>query len=163
MPKSYTFSSEQKTEIEDAIKSANDKKCYKRLQVLKLRCDGRKNNEISKITGYCYSNICILISKYFKMGISAITEDKRTGNNRKLTFKEEQELLAPFEKDAKNGKMLVVADIKAAFDKKIGITSSIPTIYKLIKRHDWRKIMPRSQHPKKATPEAIEAYKKNRL
>lgn len=162
MPKTYTFNSEQKLEIENAIKNTNDKKIYKRLEALKLRCDEKKNAEISAITGFCYSNICILVSKYFKIGISAITEDKRTGNNRKLTFKEEQELLAPFKQDAKNGKMLVVADIKAAFDEKTGVVSSVPTIYKLLARHNWRKIMPRSQHPKKAKPEAIAAYKKNK-
>ncbi|MBR4040361.1 MAG: winged helix-turn-helix domain-containing protein [Clostridia bacterium] len=32
-------------------------------------------------------------------------------------------------------------------------------IYYVLHRHGWRKIMPRSRHPKKASEEAIEASK----
>ena len=34
-------------------------------------------------------------------------------------------------------------------------------IYFLLQRHKWRKVMPQSRHEKKASDEAIEAYKKN--
>ncbi len=33
----------------------------------------------------------------------------------------------------------------------------------VLKRKGWRKVMPRSKHPKKASPEAIEASKKLKL
>jgi hypothetical protein len=58
--------------------------------------------------------------------------------------------------------MLVVADIAKAYENKIGKKVSLVMIYLLLKRHKWRKVMPRSQHPKKADEKDIEAYKKNR-
>ena len=33
-------------------------------------------------------------------------------------------------------------------------------IYMLLKRHGWRKVMPRAKHPKKADEEVIQASKK---
>ncbi|MDE7249890.1 MAG: winged helix-turn-helix domain-containing protein, partial [Lachnospiraceae bacterium] len=33
-------------------------------------------------------------------------------------------------------------------------------IYCVLKRHGWRKVMPRSRHPKKASEEVIETSKK---
>ena len=35
------------------------------------------------------------------------------------------------------------------------------TVYNMLYRNNWRKVMPRSKHPKKASDEAIEVYKKN--
>jgi len=161
MPKSFKFSEENKNEITTAMKNTVDKKCYRRLEIVNLRIMGKKCSEIAEITGYNSNYISQILSKYFKYGILSIAEDKRTGNNRKLTYEEEQELLKPFKKEAESGKMLIVSDIRKAYEEKTGEVSSVPTVYLLLKRHGWRKIMPRSRHPQKASDEAIEAYKKN--
>ena len=54
-----------------------------------------------------------------------------------------------------------VKEIHLAFQEAVGHPVTLSAIYYLLKKHEWRKIMPRSRHPKKASPEAIEAYKKN--
>ena len=41
-----------------------------------------------------------------------------------------------------------------------GETKSVGHIYAVLHRNGWRKTMPRSRHPKKASDEAIEASKK---
>ena len=46
------------------------------------------------------------------------------------------------------------------FDEKLGKDTGRVYIYMLLERHGWRKIMPRSKHPQKASDEAIEASKK---
>jgi len=161
MPKGYIFDDTQKSEIKKAMKTVKDTKLYKRLEVLQMRSKGVKREQISEITGFNISYISQLVSKYFKSGITPIIQDNRTGNNRKLTPEKEKELLAPFEEMAKRGEILVVADIKAAYDKLTREESSVPTVYNLLKRNNWRKIMPRSRHPKKASDEQIDAYKKN--
>lgn len=161
MPKKYVFSSENMQEIETAIKGEKDAKIYKRLQALKLRAEGKGNAEIATITDFCKAYVSELVSKYFKNGILAISTDKRTGNNRKLTAEEETELLAPFIEQAECGHMLVVDEIRKAYEQKTGRKSAVSTIYYLLHRNGWRKVMPRSKHPKKASDEAIEAYKKN--
>ena len=57
--------------------------------------------------------------------------------------------------------MLEVSEIARAYEEKIGKKVSLVMIYLLLKRHNWRKVMPRSKHPKKADEQAIEAYKKD--
>ncbi|MCL2501217.1 MAG: winged helix-turn-helix domain-containing protein [Defluviitaleaceae bacterium] len=50
--------------------------------------------------------------------------------------------------------------LKAAYQEKVGHRIGTAQIYYVLKRHDWRKVKPRSRHPKKASPEAIETSKK---
>ena len=51
-------------------------------------------------------------------------------------------------------------EIKAAFDKVRGKDTGRGYIYMLLERHGWRKVMPRSRHPKKASEEVIATSKK---
>jgi len=59
--------------------------------------------------------------------------------------------------------MVTVQSIKAAFDAKRGKDTGRGYIYMLLARHNWRKVMPRGQHPKKASETEIEVSKKLRL
>jgi hypothetical protein len=43
--------------------------------------------------------------------------------------------------------LLNIHDLKAAYEKAIGHPTSNSTIYNLLARHDWRKLMPRPFHP----------------
>ena len=69
-------------------------------------------------------------------------------------------MLAEFEAKAAAGQIVEVSEIKSVYQEKVGHTISSGQIYYVLKRHNWRKIKPRSRHPKKASPEVIEASKK---
>ena len=58
-------------------------------------------------------------------------------------------LLASFAKAAGAGEMLNIHDLKAAYEKAIGHETSNSTIYNLLARHGWRKLMPRPFHPQR--------------
>ena len=45
--------------------------------------------------------------------------------------------------------MLNIHDLKAAYEKAIGHETSKSTIYNLLARHGWRKLMPRPFHPRR--------------
>jgi hypothetical protein len=60
-------------------------------------------------------------------------------------------------KPAGAGELLNIRELKIAYEEKIGHPTSDGTIYNLLARHEWRKLMPRPFHPKR---EAQEAYKK---
>ena len=77
-----------------------------------------------------------------------------------MTEEEENKILAPLEKAAEAGQVVTVKEIKAAFDKVRGKDTGRGYIYMLLKRHGWRKVMPRSKHPKAANEEACDASKK---
>ena len=52
-----------------------------------------------------------------------------------------------------------MSEIKRAFEAEVGHKVAKTTIYRMLDRHDWRKIMPRPRHPKSDT-EAQEGFKK---
>lgn len=161
MPK-YEFTEAQKQEVAEAFKKSKNTYEYKRLQVLKLRAEkNMKLNEISEIVGYNYKSVGNIISKYFKEGLSGIIgEHRKGGNKRYLSVAEEKEILQPFLKKAEQGKILIVSEIKSAYEKRVGHPVPASTVYRMLSRHNWRKIVPRSKHPK-AKPAEQEAYKKN--
>ena len=69
-------------------------------------------------------------------------------------------VLDSFAKKAELGQIIEVKEIKAAYEEKVGHSTGGSQIYYVLARHGWRKIMPRSRHPKKASDEAIDASKK---
>lgn len=162
MPKRREFSEEQITEIVEREKTVTKKCEIKRLLILRLRAvDKMKSKDISKIVGYSCATIDNLISQYFKSGIlSMIGENRKGGNKRYLTRTEEETVLRPFMEQAEKGEMLIISDIRTEYEKKVGFEVPMSTIYRMLARQGWRKIMPRSKHPK-SKPEEFEAYKKN--
>jgi transposase len=162
MPKRRVITEEQVKEIEKARKANKDKNVDNRLKALLLHADGIQHEKIAQQTGYVKTYISELVGKYCKNGIEAIVENKYGGNHRNLSFAEEEALLEPFKKAAEAGHIVEVSSIKQAYEKAIGrsLDNSHGQIYYVLERHGWRKIMPRSKHPNKASDEVIEASKK---
>ena len=160
MAKSYEISESQLLEIETARKKNRNKNVERRLYVLVMRAEGRSLEEISEKTGYHISTASKLIARYMRDGISAIAENHYKGNRRNMSFEEEAAILAPFIERAERGEMVDIKEIAAAYQKAVPHKVSDTQIYYVLHRHGWRKIMPRSRHPKKASEEAIEASKK---
>ena len=83
-------------------------------------------------------------------GIKALKPKPIGGRQREnMTLSGEKALLACFAKAAGAGEMLNVHDLKAAYEQAIGHPTSNSTIYNLLNRHGWRKLMPRPFHPKR--------------
>ena len=160
MAKSYAISQSQLVEIEAARKKNRNKNIERRLYVLVMRAEGKSLEEISEKTGYHISTASKLIARYMRDGISAIAENHYKGNRRNMSFEEEAAILTPFIERAKRGEMVDIKEIAAAYQKAVPHKISDTQIYYVLHRHGWRKIMPRSRHPKKASEEAIEASKK---
>ncbi len=76
-----------------------------------------------------------------------------------LRLEEEQHFLAPFFARAQTGEIATAAEIQRAFELQVGHEVDDSTIYRLLARHGWRKLMPRPTHPK-ASKEAQEQFKK---
>jgi len=129
---------------------------------LLLHAEGKKRKEIAEKTDFAKSYISELVSKYCNNGLSAIIENKYGGNNRNMSYAEEEALLGTFIKAVEAGQMIEVSQMKRAYEKAIGrsLENNHGQIYQVLHRHGWRKVMPRSKHPNKASEEAIEASKK---
>ena len=141
-------------------KKIKDVKAYRRLQALYLRGIGKTNVEISEITGFSAQYIVDLVAKYLKNGIDSILQDKRTSNNRRMTFEQESNFLEQFVELAEAGQIVTVSKILDKFNEETGKNNDSSTIYRLLERHGWRKVKPRPRHPGKASEAEIEASKK---
>ena len=158
--KRYEFSDKELSEITKARKNNQDKKIDRRLKALEMRCQGKKCAEIAEICEYHPAYITELVKKYRAGGIEAIIGNHYHGNRRNMSIEEEAAILEPFTKRAEAGEMVSVSEIEENYRKAVGHPIGTSQIYYVLHRHGWRKVMPRSRHPKKATEEVIETSKK---
>ena len=156
----YQITEEEYKEIVLREKQTRDKRISKRLRVLMLRYEGKSNPEIAAKLDISTDRLSHLISEYKRVGLEEYVRVKYTGNHRNMSYEEEQEILDRFQEAAKAGQVITVKEIKASFDEKLGRDTGRGYIYMLLKRHRWRKLKPRSRHPKKASDEEIAASKK---
>ena len=154
------ITTEEYEKIKIASKKNKNKKLDRRLRVLMLRYEGHNNKEIAVMTSLNSGYISKICSEFKKQGIEKFLESKYKGNHRSMSYDEEQEILDVFTEKADKGQLVTVKEIKLAFDKKIGHDTGRGYIYMLLERHNWRKVMPRSKHPKKASEEEINSSKK---
>ena len=163
MPKksNYVFSTEETKAIQEARKTNKDKRIELRLRALELRAEGEDAKDISALTGFHPAYVCRLCAKYRKGGLEALAGNHYRGNRRNMGAAEEAGILEPFLEAAKKGQVVEVSAIKAAYEEACGHKIGGGQIYYVLKRHGWRKVMPRGRHPKKASDEAMEASKKS--
>ena len=114
----------------------------------------------SAITGISKNWVCHLRTEFIHTN-GNIEHKKPHGGRRRenLSLSEEAAFLAPFIEKAKVGGILVVSEIKDALQIRLGRTVALASVYNLLHRHDWRKLVPDKHHPK-SDPEAQEAFKK---
>ncbi len=160
MASRYKFSDEDIAEIERARKANKDKRAEARLKALELRAKGMKAEDVAKETGFHSAYITTLVRKYRNGGLEAISGNHYGGNHRNMSVDKEAEILAPFKERAEKGEMIEVSEIKAAYQAEVDHPIGNSQIYFVLHRQNWRKVMPRSRHPKKASEEVIEASKK---
>jgi transposase len=158
--KKHIITEQEYISTTEAAKKNTLKRVDKRLQVIILRYEGWTGQAIGDKLGYSRKRVSQLCAEFKTVGLAEYARHKYGGNNRALRVEQEREILEKFEKEAEKGHIVTVRDIKAAFDAKRGKESRSGYIYEVLARVKWRKVMPRSKHPKKASEEAIEASKK---
>ena len=148
-------------EIVKTMKSCKNPNDYRRLQSvhLGLLYPNMSAKEIGGITLHSESRVKAIHAKYRKEGLSGLF-DARGGRYREhMPLADEVEFLAPFIEKGKTGALAVAGEIKRAYEAKIGKKVAESTIYRLLDRHGFRKIVPYKRH-KKANVEEQEAFKK---
>jgi transposase len=120
----------------------------------------RKAEEIALHTGVSATTVHRVISIYNRLGPPALETPGKGGRRHEyLTLQEEREFLAPFFAQAESGEIATVAQIQRAFEARVGHEVDDSTIYRLLARHGWRKLMPRPRHAQ-ADLQTQEQFKK---
>ena len=160
MASRYKFSEEEIMAIEQRRRENKDKRAETRLKALELRAKGASTKEVAGATGFHANHITRLVAKYRKQGLDGISGNHYGGNRRNMSLEEEAEILAPFKAQAEKGELVEISEIAKAYQSAVDHTVGKGQIYAVLHRHGWRKVMPRSKHPKKASEEEIAASKK---
>lgn len=160
MASRYKFSEEEIHAIERARRENKDKRAEARLKALELRAKGATASKVAEATGFHAVSVTRLVAKYRKHGLEAISGNHYGGNHRNMSVEEEAAILASFKERAEKGEMVEISEIAKAYQSAVDHPVSNSQIYFVLHRHGWRKVMPRSKHPNKASEEVIEASKK---
>jgi transposase len=121
-----------------------------RIQMVLLRESGMTQPAIAAAMGVSLSTVNRAHMAFDHVGIKALKPKPSGGRQREnMTLAAEKALLECFAEAAGAGEMLNVHDLKAAYEQAIGHATSNSTIYNLLARHGWRKLMPRPFHPRR--------------
>ena len=147
----------------EAIASAQTVEQLRQAQAVVLPLDYAMSlADTAQVIGVSPGWACQLRRRFIH-GHKAGAPDAPTAGGRKrqnMSLEEEREFLAPFLECAAAGGVLVVGQIKAALDKRLGREVALASAYNLLHRHNWRKLAPDKRHPQ-SDPLAQEEWKKN--
>ncbi|MEH2107414.1 helix-turn-helix domain-containing protein [Nostoc sp.] len=125
--------------------------------------DPRTAAEIALHVGVSKGFVRKVIQQYNRQGETGLSTPGKGGRrNCYLSWEQEKKLIDSFKEKARRGQVTTAMQIKLAYERECGFTVHKTTIYRLIERHQWRKIVPRPNHPKKDL-NAIDKFKKTSL
>jgi transposase len=158
-----TISKQECQRIERALQQAKgDEAGYRRIQIVHLRAAHEMTQEaIANATGVSRSTVSRVHMAWFRDGLKGLDFKPRGGRlNENMSRKEEAAFLKSFTHQAGAGELICIQDIHEAYEKKIGRKTGSSTIYNMLARHEWRKLMPRPHHPHRDI-KAQERFKKS--
>ena len=136
--------------LAERLKQASSHAEYQRIQCVLIRATlGSSAAQIAQLLGWSTATVHVLHSRWAKEGDAVFDVRGRGGRRHQyLSPEQEQEVLAPFVERAQAGGMLSVTEIQRAYEDQSGKAVAPSTIYRLLDRHGWRKVVPRPRHPK---------------
>ena len=136
--------------LAERLKRAQSHSEYQRIQCVLIRATlGSSAAEIAQLLGWSTATVHVIHSRWAKEG-EAIFELRGRGgrHHQHLSAKQEAQVLGPFVAQAAAGRMLKVAEIQRAYEERVGKAVAPSTVYRMLERHGWRKVVPRPRHPK---------------
>lgn len=145
-----------------SIKGYNDVLDWKIIETVKAN-PGIDAAVIAQVLCLSIQKVYKVIQDYNKTGKEFKKNSQwggRRASNSYLSIDEEAEILSRLGKKAGKGLILTARDIRQEFEHAIGGKVSIDYIWRVFKRHNWTKRVPRPEHPN-TNYEKQEEFKKN--
>jgi transposase len=145
-------------------KSDNPDKRMRWQIVYTVAADPRDAATIALQLGCCKCLVSNAVREYNRLASKAFSGPGKgkSRSNFHLSYEEEVKFLSKFVNRARRGLVTTTGEIRRAFDMKIGKQVHASVISRLLKRHQWRKLEPHREHPKK-NKQKQESFKKNFL
>lgn len=133
------------------------------LVIYNAMIDPRPAADIAMHVGVSKGFVHQVIQQYNRQGEAALSTPGKGGRrNCYLSWLEEKQLIDSFKEKARKGHIATASEIKNAYEQLCGFPVHKTTIYRVLERHQWRKIKPRPSHPRKDAS-AVEEFKKTLL
>ena len=116
---------------------------------------------IAALTGLSVNTVRVIHSRFLREGDAWLTGRPGRGGRRRTLLSPAQahELLARHTQAAGQGQIVEAGLIKRDYERMVGHKVAASTVYRLLAKAGWRKVVPRPSHPKK-DPAAELAFKK---
>lgn len=149
--------------LQQLLKQARSVADQRRIQAVLMRAlDSSPPERIAVVTGLSVNTVRMLHSRFLREGEAfLIGRPGRGGRRHSLLSTEEQTvLLNKHVQAASEGHIVEAGSFKREYEALVGHPVAATTVYRLLAKAGWRKIVPRPSHPGKQ-PEAEAAFKKN--
>jgi transposase len=147
--------------IDERIKQCTAPWRIRRWQV--IRCalvNPKPAAEIALEVGLARQTVHNLVAAYNRHGPSALeTPGRGQRQHAYLSLEQERAVVEQFLKQSEVGQVSTGLQIKAALETVVGHQVAKTTVYRVLRRHRWRKVVPRPRHPQASAAEQ-EAFKK---
>jgi transposase len=147
--------------LEKLLENTKDLALYKRIQCVYLRINNKLSAEkIAATLGWHIAHVWKIHSYYKRLGDKMFVIKNKGGRyHANMAISEEQQIIKSLEQNANAGSIVEISKIKALYEETLGRKVHKTVIYRMLKRHNWRKIVPRKIHPQNKK-ESIEDFKK---
>ncbi|MBN2643593.1 MAG: winged helix-turn-helix domain-containing protein [Victivallales bacterium] len=149
-------------ELSKRMKEAESIDQFRRYQVIYLRLTNPKMSlkQVASTCAVAYRTVVTWTWYYNKHGAEKYILSGRGGRRKAhLSEKKELKLLEKLSSKATKGQVITALAVKKAAEKEVGHELPKDYAYDLMHRHNWRKIVPHTHHPKK-NAEAQQSFKK---
>ena len=156
------FSASTKRKLVTLLAQASSPAAYERVLCVWLRASLELScQQIATVVGWHPGSVRNLQARVLREGVAVLEQLGRGGRHRAhLTLAEEEALLADFCLAAGQGGVVEAGPLRVAYETQVEHPVAKSTLYRLLARHGWRKLVPRPYHPD-ASAEAQQAFKKS--
>ena len=143
------------------VKEAPDKDAYQRRLAIWLTHSARlPAHRLADLLLVSVQSVWKWLGEFNSLGPAGLDRKGRGGRRWALmTLQEEREFLAQQFARAESGDLLTAKQLHPELCSRLGQEVSLDYVYKLLHRHEWRKLAPRPRHAKH-DPAVATAFKK---
>lgn len=149
--------------LQQLLKQARSMADQRRIQAVLMRAlDASPPERIAAVTGLSVNTVRVLHSRFLREGEAVLVDRPGRGGRRRslLSPDEQAALLKKHVQAAGEGHLVEAGSFKREYEALVGHAIAATTVYRLLAKAGWRKIVPRPSHPGKQ-PEAEAAFKKS--
>ena len=148
-------------EIDERLKRCTAPWRVRRWQVIRWALVNPKPAaELAPEVGLARQTVHNLVAAYNRHGPQALEAPGQGQRQRAyLSLEQERAIVERFVKRSAAGQVSTGIQIKPAFEKAVGHRVAKTAVYRILKRPQWRKVVPRPRHPQ-ASAEEQAAFKK---